>query len=305
MLQTENENGPLEILTSSPDDPALQRWLQRAISSSGERLGSLRDRVMSAAQLTRHSVVLDLRAGAGLLTWEALRQAPEGGVVALARTARDADALREMAQRLPEASRPMVLQGALSELPMLLQLRAAASDQASPTRFDAIVGYNALLEDSDKSAALHMVATLLAEQGALSFAERIPRHTQRIHRLVDADELGDKLAQRWREAEEAIYTTGDAMVGWDEDDVVSALREDGLDVEYSVEEESAEMQVTPSLIARWFGIGREGKPSYGEHLRRNLSLEEVEQVRALLERRLLGEVVRWGSRTLHLVARRV
>jgi hypothetical protein len=70
--------------------------MQRAISNSGERLGSLRDRVMSAAQLARHSVVLDLRAGAGLLTWEALRQVPEGGVVALARTPRDADALREM-----------------------------------------------------------------------------------------------------------------------------------------------------------------------------------------------------------------
>jgi putative ATPase len=304
MLESEDDIGPLEILTSSPDDPAHQRWMQRLISNSGGRLGLLRDRVLDGARLVRHSVVLDLRAGAGLLTWEALRRVPEGGVVALARTPRDADALREMAERLPEAGRPMVMQGGLDELPMLLQLRANASQQASPTRFDAIVGFNALLNEADKREASRLVAGMLEEAGVLSLAERIPRHTQRIYRLVDAGELGDELAQRWREAEEAIYTTGDAMVGWDADDLVSALRETGLEVEFTVDDESAEMQVTPAVLERWFGIGKEGKPSYGEHLRQGLSAAEVDQVRALLERRLVGEVVRWGSRTVCVVAKR-
>ena len=49
------------------------------------------------------------------------------------------DALREMAARLPEVERPVVLQGALAELPDLLALRGEAD-----VRFDAIVGRSAL-----------------------------------------------------------------------------------------------------------------------------------------------------------------
>ncbi len=41
---------------------------------------------------------------------------PEGGVYTLARSARDADAVRTQAQRLPEPERPIVLQGEIDEL---------------------------------------------------------------------------------------------------------------------------------------------------------------------------------------------
>ncbi|MCB0147325.1 MAG: AAA family ATPase, partial [Caldilineaceae bacterium] len=56
MLAAEDEH--VEILTHSPGDAARDRWLQRTISNAGERLGHVRDRVLDAAALTRHSVVL-------------------------------------------------------------------------------------------------------------------------------------------------------------------------------------------------------------------------------------------------------
>ena len=115
-------------------------WLQRAISGAGERLATLRDRVLDAARLQRHGLVLDINAGSGLLTWEAARRAPEGGVWSLAATAAEADALREIAARLPQVERPVVLQGALAELPELLALR-----DEGDVRFDAIVGRGVLV----------------------------------------------------------------------------------------------------------------------------------------------------------------
>ena len=102
MLAAEDEH--VEMLTFSPDDPGRERWLQRTISGAGERLGKLRDRVLDACRLPRHGLVLDLKAGSGLLTWEALRRVPEGGVYALARSRRDADALRQLAERCPRPS---------------------------------------------------------------------------------------------------------------------------------------------------------------------------------------------------------
>ena len=112
------------------------------MGGAGERLSALRDRVLDAARLQRHSLVLDLKAGSGLLTWEALRRAPEGSVWALAYAANEASALREMAARLPEIERPVVLQGTLAELSELLALRGEAD-----VRFDAIVGLAHSIQD--------------------------------------------------------------------------------------------------------------------------------------------------------------
>ena len=188
------------------------RWLARAVGGAGERLATLRDRVLDAARLQRHSLLLDLNAGTGLLTWEAVRRAPEGGVWTLAFAANEASALREMAARLPEIERPVVLQGALAELPDLLALRGEAD-----VRFDAIVGRGALspgrfnhhrdTENTEKQsgnlrALCVSLVNLSRAGGCISLAEPVPRHTQRLYALVDLAELGDALAVKVREAEE-------------------------------------------------------------------------------------------------------
>ncbi len=141
MLEGAEGFGASEVLTFTGGKAANERdrWLARAVSGAGERLGELRDRVVDAARLQRHSLVLDLNAGSGLLTWEAARRTPEGGVWALAATAREADALRDAASRLPPVERPTVLQGALADVRELLGLRGE-----DDLRFDAILGRNAL-----------------------------------------------------------------------------------------------------------------------------------------------------------------
>ena len=141
MLEGNDGFGAVETLTFTGNlvRGDRDRWLARAVGGAGERLSALRDRVLGAARLQRHSLVLDLNAGTGLLTWEAVRRAPEGGVWTLAYAANEASALREMAARLPEVERPVILQGVLAELSDLLALRGEAD-----VRFDAIVGRGAL-----------------------------------------------------------------------------------------------------------------------------------------------------------------
>jgi len=309
MLEEEGSAAHLDVLSTSPDDPAVQRWLQRVISNSGEQLGTLRDRLLDAAGIARHNTVLDLRAGSGLLTWEAQRRAPEGGVYALARTGQDADALREIAARLDPIARPIVLQGELADLPLLLQMRARNLQDASPTCFDVIVGYNALADAPDKLAAGRLVSDLLAPGGRVSLAERVPRHAQRIHALLSVDEraeLPPDLCNRWMQAEEAIYAGNDPLVGWDVEDLTAAFGAAGLQVEGSVEEAVQEIQVTPALLTRWFDVGEGGnalgRPSYAVHLSRLLAREEIARVRALLQRRLTGKTVMWRSRLAFISA---
>jgi putative ATPase len=299
MLAVEDRPADAEVLTYTAPDSARDRWLQRTISSMGERLAGLRDRVLDGARLARHSLVLDLKAGSGLLTWDALRRAPEGGVYTLARSARDADALRQQAQRLEEMERPIVLQGDLADLERLL------AGAETPRRFDALVGHNVLVDVADKTAAVALLLPWLAEAGVISLAERIPRHTQRLYRLVDLTELNKRLAQRVVAAEEAIYTRDDdPLVNWDAEGLAALWSATGLRVEVATETESAEVRVTAGLLARWFAPGGDDRPSYAQHLAAELSAGEIEAVAALFQRQLLNQTVDWHSRTAYVVARK-
>ena len=133
----EGFGAPPEILTFAPAESARDRWLQRTIAQSGAATAALRDRILAGGPLERHSIVLDVNAGSGLLTWEALRRAPEGGVYALAFNQADRRALQEQAQNLDEVERPIVLHGAIEEVAQLLDVEEVS--------FDAVIGRNALL----------------------------------------------------------------------------------------------------------------------------------------------------------------
>jgi putative ATPase len=305
------EDDAEQVLTYSPANSSRDRWLQRTISSAGERLGALRDRVLDAAKLQRHSLVLDLKAGNGLLTWEALRRAPEGGVYALARTQRDADGIRQQAERLAEIERPIVLQGALADLRALLSAdedpRNAPSTPESkirnPKSFNAIVGYNSLLDIADRATVVQELHGLLDQHGVLSIAERVPRHTQRLYRLLDLTALESDLARRLVAVEESIYTQADdPLVNWDAEDHVQLFTDAGFAVEHTVGEEHMPMQVTAGVIERWFAPATGERPSYGERLAQQLSADELMAVRTLFERQLLNQTVQWSGRIGYFVA---
>ena len=147
---------------------------------------------------------------------------------------------------------------------------------------------------------------LLAPRGVLVLAERAPRYTQRLYRLADLTALGAELAERVIAAEEAIYAAADdPLVNWDEETLRAAGAAAGLAVTVTAEDETAPTPITPALLVRWFTPAAAGaRPSYADHLARQLTPDEAARVRDLFQRQLTGEQVAWASRTLLLVARR-
>ncbi len=295
----EGAGAPPEILTFSGQqvDRDAERWLQRTISDLGRQLGDLRDALFEKAALQRHHVVLDLRAGSGLLLWEALRRSPEGGVYALAWTEQEADALRQMAAQLPELRRPIILQGDLAKLPDLL----AAIDP--DLRFDRILGRNALGPRADKPAIIAALSRLLHPRGRILLAETIPRHAQRLYALLDLTALPHPLAQKVKDAEEAIYANpNDAFTNWDASTLIELLTHAGCQVD--VEEMTAQSQVriTSTLLDRWFGAQGQGRPTYRQHLAQFLDEEELHLLEAAFRRQLLGKTVLWQVRRVLFTA---
>lgn len=278
-----------EILTYGAVDLASDRWLQRTISQAGDRMGNVRDRLFSHLSLQRHHVILDANATTGLLTWEALRRVPEGGVYTIAHHNSEALALQEQAASLPELARPIVVAGNLIELP-----QAIAS-----MRFDCILGYQVLMRAPDKLACVWQMATLLQPDGAIALYESIPKHTQRIYQLLDRKNLSisDDCYDRWAQAEESIYTNSDdPMTNWDIDDLRSHFERSGFASDIEIERITTPMQISPALCDRWFSDSiPKSKPSYASYLAKFLTDDEVGLIRRAIEVGLLHKTVTWSS----------
>ncbi len=292
-----------EVVTFSPADQTAERWLARAVTSTGHTLGKLRDRLFESAQIARHHTLLDLNARGGLLTWEALRRAPEGGVWTLARDVPTAQRLQERAASLPGILRPVILQGTISQIPDLL-----ARQDHDDLLFDAIVGRNSLTHCQDRPAAARTVAGLLAPQGRLCLAEVIPGEGQRIYDLVDTSALDARLVARWREAEEAIYgDQADPMVNWDADVLRQALIGAGLDLlEFEIARAAQDYFIGSQTLARWFPqdepVRTEARPTYAARMAHFLEPDQIRTLHAFLSARLVGQTCPWQTTTAYVIA---
>ena len=296
MLEATDEPG--ETYTTSPANRRREAWLQRAVANSGRNLELLRDKLFQLAQVQRHHLVLDVNAAAGLLTWEAMRRAPEGGVYALSPQDKDATALRQQADQLPELERPRILQGTVNELAYLLRLRGEEG-----MKFDRILGRNVVLTGAPGNLALSQLTPLLFPDGRLCLVLSVPRHGQRLYELVEWEGVDEALRVKVRQGEEAIYQDErDPLVNWDEQDVVAWFAAAHLRLTHQqLTTQTEQRRLTPAHLERWFGEGllADARPRYSQRLRSaGLTPAELEQVATLYRRQLSDQTVTWH--TTHL-----
>ncbi len=291
------EAAPAEVLSLSPPDQVRDQWLKRVSGDVAPQLEHTRQRLFAPLALARHHLVLDLEAGTGLLTWEALRRVPEGGVWAHVSDKIAAVALHETAAHLAEIERPQVLQGPLATLAD--QIAAHDPD----ILFDAVVGRHALGGLAHKAQVLAALYRYLAPQGRVSLVEVLSRRSQRLYQLIDLQPLG-ALGERLVAAEEAIYAAPDnPRVNWDAADLKQLFAAAGFgSVQVRVEAVQSQRHIEPRHLAHWFNPGGEKRHTYAHHLIQHLDEDELRQVRKLFEQSLAHRAVTWTTPRIFIVA---
>jgi putative ATPase len=283
----------VERLSLSPTDDRTEQWLQRTIGQAGERFAAMRDRIFQATQLQRHHLVLDLNARSGLLTWEALRQVPEGGVYACVDSAQDAAALSEQAQVLPELLRPVILQASARTFTQYLP---------EDLRFDYILGRNILMAASDKAAIVNALWPWLQPQGTIILLEAFPQQAQRLYNLLPDQALKAHLFKKLKQAEEAIYQDDtDPKVNWDLHDLEQAFQTAHLQVEFDVETTESAVLITPGMLDRWLDPTQ--PHSYIQRLAVHLTKSEQQGIVQAFRRTLTNQTVNWRQVLICLNAR--
>ncbi|ASC72371.1 AAA family ATPase [Halomicronema hongdechloris C2206] len=290
----EGDTTHTDILTNSPDDPVRDRWLQRTLSQTGSQLGWLRDRIFALAAPQRHHVILDLQGRSGLLTWEAVRQVPEGGVYVWVASEAEAQGLQQQAAGLPELSRPLVITGDLQALPT----------QLTGVRCDRIVGRHVLGIRPDKSAAIARLADLLPENGRLVLAETVYRRGQRPSALIEATSIDSALYQRWQAADEQLMRAeDDPRFDWKATTLQAHFQQAGLICGVNSEALNSQRYLSPALLQRWFTTNT-SRPSYRDRLGKYLSASDLEAIAAICQRQLAGQTVSMRSQLALFVVHR-
>jgi putative ATPase len=292
----ELEGRSAEVLTFSRASRARDLWLERAVSRSSEQLALIRERLFALLSLARHHLLLDLNAAEGLLTWEALRRVPEGGVWSLCDDPAAASVLASRAQALAELERPKVLVGELKALPELL-----SGQGEEQIRFDAAMGRNALFREADKFGCLRSVSSVLRSGGKISLAEVVPSRGMRLSELLNLESESEEFLKRLAGAEERIYADPDnPLVNWSVEDFCGIVENAGFSILQRETQRFANTRTIRSEdVERWFA-SQSG--SYAARASAILSSVELERLHAICEHQLAGRELDWQSTVLFVSA---
>ena len=284
----------VEALTYGPGNPQQDKWLERATGALGEQLGLVRDRLFQTLSPQRHHVLLDLNATTGLLTWEAIRQVPEGGVYACAHSDRDYEALVEQSAMLGELSRPVVLKI------KTFNWATALKQTPNSVLFDGIIGRNTLMTLEKKTTAIKQFKNITAPAGKIVLAESVPSRGQRLSQLLNSQSTDPDLLAKLTEAEASLFSDPqDPMVNWDASDLQKGFESVGFVCKVEVISFDSELVVTPALLQRWLGEG--GK--YCDRLtQQGISSADIEYIRLLFSQQLSQQTVTWTRKVAFLEA---
>ncbi len=280
--ESETEQGPL--LSSGPEDAALQRWLQRQSAAEGQRLDRLRQRFWQGARWRRQDRTLILEAHSLLWALDPLEATPEGGVVITVSADADRERLEAQRQLLDSLRSPRLLLVDPSHPDVL-------SEQLEPgERFEWIAGRRPFLgltgaplqnwlsrldavASPEAECRLLISSPLLGPAGALAELLAAAGTTPGSGGVGSLEALALRLAAlepEWLRCrpEAAEFGNGLTALGW----------------AVQIEEwtESLSLELTETVTMRWFGP----EAPYRRQLGLHMEPEEIRQLESAFTARI-------------------
>ncbi len=178
------------LLSSGPERPGVDRWVQRQLGQEGERLQRLRERLWRDIPWTRRDRVLLLGMRSMIWAIDPLRASPEGGVTLLCENEADRKRLEAQVDLLEPEHRPQLLTGNLDALPTTQQFdwiggRLAAADLQSQN-WTAL--HEAISRHAHETTKLRMLISR-AELGPAGALQQRQNVTELLRPLIAQEQL--------------------------------------------------------------------------------------------------------------------
>ena len=288
-------DAPPEILTFSPVNKEFDRWVQRTVTNSADNLKTIRDTIFSSLKIQRHHRILIINDDSGLLTWESLRAAPEGGTWCLTPSHKVAEFLQGQAQSFHDDQEislnlPHIKVFGPNKFELTLE---------KDLKFEHIILRNfiGLTPKAELLNHLNKIGAVLEKGGYIQFAEILPRYSSRPSGFLNWSD--DQLYQMVSQAEDQIYLNNSS----DRQRLTEKVIETAF-IECNFKQNSSQLikasrtlQVTEKLISQWFD--QKNKQSYASTLIQFMNEKQLEQVRQLFLVQLLGSELNFESYTFY------
>jgi putative ATPase len=289
-------SSPLSIAPGGIPAKGGGQWLERTLSRRGEQLGRVRERLLDLAGIKRSSLILDCYGRTGLLTFEALRRAPEGGVWTLAHDDRAQATLQAAAKGMDTLRQPQIVRTDFEDFDR--DLKSAAGKKV---RFDIVIGRNILTREKDKAGLVKRLLAFLAPGGALALAETVPSEGQRLSPLASPWKADAEVLRPLAGAEEQLFNDAEnPMVNWTSASLEQELGKlPGVTVTIARQEDAILRRVSAADIDFWLRTtDGKGRLSLGDRIARTGGGEKLLELRILMHRKLDFQEVQWRTVTV-------
>jgi putative ATPase len=283
--------------TGTSDAPVSQaprrQWVKR--THGGDTLTQVRERIFEAAALERDSLVLDLHARTGLLSFEALRRAPEGSVWALAHDEKEFDTVMKMAAQYELLTRPTVLRSSLATFDA--DIKKAAGQTVA---FNAIIGRNIIAGEPNKPELIKRMLALSAKGGCAVLAETVHSQGQRLSGLLSFKNLPQDTLSRFAAAEEKLFSDkNDALVNWDPASLAQECKA-AFPCVFTVQNALASVRrrISPDMVEYWFRPHPAGgRMPLGARLEQEFGAKTAAEIKKQMHAQLDNKDMPWKTAT--------
>ena len=266
-----------------------ERWIGRTFDGGAQRAAHARDAIFDILKPAQNARILDINAASGLLTFEALRRCPQGGVTAVVSPSESAENFLALNAQRPELERAEIVR--VSDF-------LAFDPNLFDHKFDAVIGRNFLQNIENLPRFFSSILSLLDDNGRFAFVAPIPSSAPRICRLADPSKfLDERLVQAWYNAEEELRNE-DNKLAFTPEKVENAIKCAKI-VDYNVKriDLPGSLTISPAVYRPWFSHD-EAHPSYIDRLSQTLSQESCEAIIQWAYVALKNQTVSWPTSIL-------
>lgn len=296
---------PVNKFKETALDRADKSWQSRIDSNRAEILLKIRDTMTQIAVLSRHDRSLIWNADDGLLLWEVARKTPEGATCGVCRSEDGKHIIEQYSRTLGNLDKPILEFPKENEnLVDMLEIFAYKGIIFDHVFFrnpfansKGIKDFAKLIKEAadkpDESAPL-------AKDFNIVIAQKIPKHGQRISKLIASQVLGNKLFEpynsmlaKMEEAEKEFFNDEtNPLFNWDNDSIVKAFKDEGFNVSYEVDTLIEKRRITKREIANWFNLETS---AYANAIAKAIGDASISKISSLLENASETTIFNWET----------
>jgi putative ATPase len=280
-----------EIFFDNSLESSKNLWIKRGEDSN--YLLKIRNLLFDSANIKRDSLILDLHAGTGFITFEAMRRVLEGTIWTLAYNDNEYETIQKLFKEYDFLHRPVLLKSS----PLTFDLDII-NNSGHNIKFDIIIGRNIICNEPNKIQILSRAFSLLSNSGEIILAETVHYLSQRLYKLINFDNISKEIKDNFIKAEEMFFSDpNNYQASWTpkllENECLNKLK---CKINVKLVTDLVPRKISAKMIEIWFRpFEGKGNMSLGALMEKELGENLKNKIKSIIISQLANKIIQWET----------